>query len=574
MYVLTDEGFGQMPKEASSNFDVSPSSQKQPGGILPYREAIESIRQGVQEEYKRNCAGVDVLKTLSRESLTPLEKVKKLERKLEVISRLVQGQKLVSRVVGQYRIGKMNKKQLVSSLKGIFRAFPELKEFPFPQGYAVGSEAQELARVQCDLSQARWDWFTSQYGGSPSERTLLKGLGLGQTIAGSVCSGYKAGEIKVSKTQDGHLPVDIRLTNRGLEIADFAVNWRSVKDSTKQEQLLKDWLRKFETNSDYQLRIIGYSDCIGKEKNNKFLREGRAKRLYELLGKNARSRTIFVGAASPGTYISDNSTVVGRALNRGVVIEIYTPKPKPSCSYSSKDSLKIELEAARKTLGLSADVARNFLRSAGGVDARGRLTERILDNKYWFAKLYELITYYEIAEIHRFEHPAFVLHFIPIFYNLYHDSLQHFWKQENAKISQLWMNHFRNAGRPSSNSVSGFSSQVLIGIVTGVTAHIQGDMAIALEQAYRSYVTKYCLSDIRFDDFRKDFFENNRPVFDKVQPAFFLELSRRGPFPVRPEMGQFIIGTGAKLMGGGLDIDEVYRWRAEAWAKAKQRLGQ
>lgn len=572
MYLLTSEELGQLSELENSNRNANSNSQKLLGEVLPYRAAMESIRQGLQEEYKRNCVGVNVLKTLSRESLTPLEKVKKLERKLSVISRLVQGQKLISKVVGQYQRGKMNKKQLVSSLHGIFHAFPELKEFPFPKGYAVGSEAEERARVQCELSQARWEWFASQYGGSSSKRVLLKGLG--QVTAEGVCSGYKSGEIKTSKTQKGHLPTDVRFTDRGLEITDFGVNWRSVKDSTKQEQLLKDWLNKFETTPNYQLRIIGYSDCIGKEKNNKFLREGRAKHIYELLGKSARSRTIFVGAASPGTYLSDNSTVAGRALNRGVVIEIYQPKPKPTCPYSLRDSLKVELEAARKTLGLSSYVAKDFLRTVGALDARGRFTETILDNKYWFAKLYELITYYEIAEIHRFEYPAFVLHFIPIFYNLYHKSLQHFWKQENDQISQLWINHFRNAGRPSWNSVSGFTNQVLNSIITGVAAHIQGDMAIALEQAYRSYVAKYCLSNVRFDDFRKDFFENNRPIFDKVQAAFFLELSRRGPFPVRPEVGQFIIGTGTQLMGGGLDIDEVYRWRAEAWAKAKQRLGQ
>jgi hypothetical protein len=185
-----------------------------------------------------------------------------------------------------------------------------------------------------------------------------------------------------------------------------------------------------------------------------------------------------------------------------------------------------------------------------------------------------LITYYEISEIRRFEHPAFVLHFMPIFYDLYHKSLQHFWNKEASKISPLWANHFRVAGRPSWNSASEFANQVLQGIVTGVIAHIQGDMAEALEQAYRSYTSKYCLSNLRFDDFRQDFFENNRPIFEKVQAAFFLELSRRGPFPVRPEVGQFLIGTGAQLIGGGLDIDEVYRWRAEAWEIAKKRLGQ
>lgn len=571
MYVFTDEGLGQRSEAAIADGTADATLQKQPEGLLPYREAMESIGQGLQAEVKRNCAGVNVLKTLSRESLSPLEKVKKLERKLAVISRLVQGQKLVSTIVGRYQMGKINKKTLMRSLAGIVRAFPELKEFPFPPGYAVGSEAQERSIVQCELSQARWDWFAAQSGKS-SRRIGLEGVDLGQAVVESKCVGYKPGEIQISKTSKGHLEADVRLTARGLEIGDFGVDWRSVKESTQQEQLLKDWLIKFDTHPDYRLRIVGYSDCVGKEKNNKFLREGRAKRVYELLGTGARSRAIFVGPASPGAYLTHNSTAEGRARNRGVAIEFYTPVP--SCPHSSKDALKIELQAARETLGLSAHVAKSFLRSVGALDARGRFTETILDNKYWFAKLYELITYYEIAEVRRFEHPAFVLHFIPIFYDLYHKSLQYFWNQQASQISLLWGNHFRAAGRPSWNSVSGFANQVLRSIITGVIAHIQGDMADALEQAYRSYVAKYCLSNVRFDDFRKDFFENNRPIFEMVQGAFFLELSRRGPFPVRPEVGQFIIGTGSQLIGGGLDIDEVYRWRAEAWEKAKNRLGQ
>lgn len=390
-----------------------------------------------------------------------------------------------------------------------------------------------------------------------------------------ICSSYKPGEIEKSRAEKGHLNFTVSMHAPGkLLIADFGVNWRHVKESTKKESLLKTWLNTFETNPDYRLRIIGYSDCVGEKKNNKFLREGRAKNIYEMLGQGARSRVLSVGSALLGTFVpgTNNSTVEGRAKNRGVIIEFYIPKP--SCPYSSKDALTIELQAARKTLGLSADIANNFLRAVGALDARGKFTETILDNKYWFAKLYELITYHEIAEIRRFEHPAFVLHFIPTFYNLYHKALQNFWNKEVNKISPLWVNHFRVTGRPNWNSVSEFTIQVLQSVVTGVGAHIQGDMADALEQSYRSYVAKYCLSNVRFDDFRKDFFENNRPIFDMVQAAFFLELSRRGPFPVRPEVGQFLIGKGQQLIGGGLDIDEVYRWRAEAWEKARKRLGQ
>src|SRR5688572_16792960 len=34
-------------------------------------------------------------------------------------------------------------------------AFPEVRQFPFLQGYAVGSTDDEVARVRCELSRAR-----------------------------------------------------------------------------------------------------------------------------------------------------------------------------------------------------------------------------------------------------------------------------------------------------------------------------------------------------------------------------------------------------------------------------------
>jgi hypothetical protein len=113
------------------------------------KKAAEKVilRKELKDEYLRNCSGVDVLKTLSRESLSPLERVKKLERKLKIISRLVQGQKLRQQVIDKFYIRKINKNQLLQSLQGISNAFPELTEFPFPPGYAVRSEARERAIV-------------------------------------------------------------------------------------------------------------------------------------------------------------------------------------------------------------------------------------------------------------------------------------------------------------------------------------------------------------------------------------------------------------------------------------------
>lgn len=249
-------------------------------------------------------------------------------------------------------------------------------------------------------------------------------------------------------------------------------------------------------------------------------------------------------------------------------------KERLVCRYDIRNAFELEREAARRTLALSAQVANRFIQTVGAVSARGRFIPTVNDNKYWFAKLYEFITYYETTEASNFRHPAFVLHFIPIFYNLYYQALENWTTGKRASVSSLWTTHFTRAGRPDNSSIGAWMNGVQLSIVTGVTAHVQGDMATALEQTYRSYVAKYCLSPPpRFDEFRTDFFDRNRIVFERAKAAFLLHLSQFSPFPVGPEWGQFLFAVGEPL-AGGLDIGEVYRWRDAAWSEARRRLGQ
>jgi hypothetical protein len=196
----------------------------------------------------------------------------------------------------------------------------------------------------------------------------------------------------------------------------------------------------------------------------------------------------------------------------------------------------------------------------------------VLDTKYWFAKLYELTTYFEIAEANRFQHPRFVFHFIPIFHDMYVGALENFDRGNFSAVHPLWLHHFRTTGRPDVSSASAWQRGVQNSIITGTAAHVRGDMATALERTYRSYVAKYCLPSPPFEMFRTDF-DNMQPIFARSQAAFFLELDRLGPSRVPPEVGQFIIGVGARY-AGGLDLDEVLRWRTEAWNSARSRLGQ
>jgi hypothetical protein len=154
-------------------------------------------------------------------------------------------------------------------------------------------------------------------------------------IKSSTCFLYEPQEIAISRTAAGHLTPDVVLVQPGsvvpnvvvscryLVIRDFGVDWRHVKLAARNEQLLRDHLNRFETDKSLFFRIVGYSDCVDVERKNLFLRRGRAQNVFRLLGSSARPRVTAVIAAPPQVYLTDNSTVAGRASNRSVVIEIF-----------------------------------------------------------------------------------------------------------------------------------------------------------------------------------------------------------------------------------------------------------
>lgn len=153
-------------------------------------------------------------------------------------------------------------------------------------------------------------------------------------IQSSTCFPYALQEIVVSRTAAGHLTPDVVLVQppvlvpnvtlscRYLIIRDFGIDWRHVKLAARNEQLFKDSLNQFEADKSLTFDIVGYSDCVGVERNNLFLRRGRARNVFQLLGSSARSRVLAVSAAPAGTYLTDNSTVAARAHGRAVVIEV------------------------------------------------------------------------------------------------------------------------------------------------------------------------------------------------------------------------------------------------------------
>jgi hypothetical protein len=326
------------------------------------------------------------------------------------------------------------------------------------------------------------------------------------------------------------------------------------------------------------IRLVGHTDSVGTPAYNHILGLDRARAVQQalsrIIGQALDVSLESKGAACP--LVRGTSEPV-RRQNRRVEVFIAPPRPQPQgCAYDIRRAVEIEMPSARATLEKSAQIAESFVRFVGALSATGRFTKTVLDDKYWFAKLYEYITYYEI-EITRsgqLDQPGFVLHFIPVFYDMYADALKKYQSGDRAGVHSLWVAHFSTAGRPRTGSFSDWIGGVVASIKTGVEAHIRGDMAHALEQAYRSYIRKYCLANPPFDRFKRDFFDTMKPVFEKAKAALLLNVSQLGPFPVPPEVGQFILAKGEQTVGGGLSVDRIYAWRAEAWQNAQRSLGQ
>jgi outer membrane protein OmpA-like peptidoglycan-associated protein len=146
----------------------------------------------------------------------------------------------------------------------------------------------------------------------------------------SPCPPYQPGEVEKSKTPQGHLPSDFIQDSRGTLIADFGVDWRHTKPGLARDAALRSWLnqliQQMRTNPNLGITIFGFSDCVGRENNNRFLRRGRALRVKQLLlqlagaDRSLLEDRIFADAAAPGEFVADNGTIEGRAQNRGALI--------------------------------------------------------------------------------------------------------------------------------------------------------------------------------------------------------------------------------------------------------------
>jgi len=242
-----------------------------------------------------------------------------------------------------------------------------------------------------------------------------------------------------------------------------------------------------------------------------------------------------------------------------------------------------EYQEARQTLDLSARTASLFVAQLGALapillppfpavtlGRRPGFQATVLDQKYWFAKLYELVTYEELNYSKHTNYPAFSLHFMKVFYDMYYSALTNFMQQRFSAVSQLWTIHMRGLNGDDGRPADPTSLQaVQHSVRTGATAHIQGDMPIALATAYRTWNAS---PKPPFQDLREDFIVKSEGAFTRAQASFYIEVNDKIASPMRPEVGQFGAAAYQQAFNIQPSLPVMFGWRRDAWQAAAAAL--
>jgi hypothetical protein len=242
-------------------------------------------------------------------------------------------------------------------------------------------------------------------------------------------------------------------------------------------------------------------------------------------------------------------------------------------------SYQKELHEARETLTLSAKTATRFVAQLGAVapvlifpaatlGRRPGFQATVLDQKYWFAKLYEIVTYNELSYSTHTNYPGYSLHFMNVFYRMYFDALENFSARKFGQVSSLWMTHF--AGPSDGDKVEADSKEAIqFSVRTGATAHIQGDMPLALADAYRTWGAD---PKPPFGELREDFITKSRAAFVAAQGQFYIDVNDKTFSPFRPEVGQLGAAYYQALFNIQPSLPIMFKWREDAWREAAKKL--
>ncbi|MBI3408518.1 MAG: hypothetical protein HY040_09210 [Planctomycetes bacterium] len=230
---------------------------------------------------------------------------------------------------------------------------------------------------------------------------------------------------------------------------------------------------------------------------------------------------------------------------------------------TESDSEVIELAAAEAALLKSQTIPESVIK-----------TKPASDIAYWFAQLYYYITRYEIEKRGNLEHPGFLLHFIPVFYDMYAENAERFANNQPDSIAPQWKDHFfqsRIGIALEPTMIGPYLERVRISLTSGVQAHIKTDMSEALANAYLSYRQKYCDAP-PFEAYHDDFFKRNRPVFDLVKDSLINDLVNRVIFGGQGASDPHVVARVSDIVKKGLNNDDVYDWRETAWQDAAFKI--
>jgi len=242
-----------------------------------------------------------------------------------------------------------------------------------------------------------------------------------------------------------------------------------------------------------------------------------------------------------------------------------------------------ELLEARQTLELSGRTASQFVRQLGALapvlvfpfpaatlGRRPGFQATVLDQKYWFAKLYEIVTYQELAYSTHTNYPGFSLHFMKVFYGMYYDALQNFMNKRYASVSPLWMTHFSGPESDDKEEVSPVSMDaVQFSVRTGAISHIQGDMPIALATGYRTWRADPKPS---FQELREDFIAKSEGAFQVAQARFYIQVNDKIASPMSPAVGQIGAAYYQAVFNIQPSLPVMFQWRKDSWQKAAASL--
>jgi hypothetical protein len=153
---------------------------------------------------------------------------------------------------------------------------------------------------------------------------------------------------------------------------------------------------------------------------------------------------------------------------------------------------------------------------------------------------------------------------------MYYDSMQNYLRGDMGKVDVHWKTAFDVAAQGEVGSLADISASTRAAVI----AHIVGDMSRALAATMRSFAAESCDHPASFARYRDDFFEKNRKIFEQVRLDFITEMAVQGGVigfePI--DQTRQILGTAERLTGMGLDLDEVFKWRAKAWDEALQLI--